>query len=284
MTLALDAALGQPAQNLPKIAGNSSFYAAMRILPPQRRQAVMAIYAFCRAVDDIADDWRAPTQPRLQALQVWRERIDAIYAHPQAQPMTWLSKPIHQWRLSRNDFHDIIDGMAMDAQSDIRAPSLDTLDLYCDRVASAVGRLTSPVFGLPRRAGIDLSHHLGRALQLTNILRDIDEDAAMGRIYLPREMLTEAGFKHTMEPAQLCEHDLNLASEPLVQLARQHYFAARAIMRQRPRAETRAPALMADVYESLLDAMMTRGFDAPRTPIKRSKLRLALALLGNRFL
>ena len=163
------------------------------------------------------------------------------------------------------------------------SPSLKTLDTYCDYVASAVGRLTSPIFGLPAQSGVDLAHHLGRALQLTNILRDIDEDAAMGRIYLPREMLMEAGLHGAVDPAQIGRHDLTLACEPLVQLARQHFMAARATMRQRPREEIRAPLLMADVYEPMLEAMMERGFDPPRRPIKRSKLRMLLLMLGSKL-
>ena len=276
MTLAHDHAL-------PKIAAGSSFYTAMRILPQQRRDAVMAIYAFCRAVDDIADDWQAPSAPRLQALQSWRARVDGVFANHHAHDLPWLSEPVRTYHLAQTDFHDVIDGMVMDAAANICAPSLKTLDLYCDRVASAVGRLTSPIFGLPKQTGVDLSHHLGRALQLTNILRDIDEDAAMGRIYLPREMLAEAGLYGDIHPAQIQQWDLTLACEPLVQLARRHFMAAHVIMRTRPRYETRAPSLMADVYEQMLAAMMDRGFAPPRAPIKRSKIRLLLALMGSRL-
>ena len=283
MMLAHEAALSSPTIALPRIAASSSFYTAMRILPKERRNAVMAIYAFCRAVDDIADDWTAPRAPRLLALQTWGDHIDHIYARGQAPDLRWLSDPIGVYKLARSDFHDVIEGMIMDVETDLRAPSLKTLDTYCDYVASAVGRLTSPIFGLPAQSGVDLAHHLGRALQLTNILRDIDEDAAMGRIYLPREMLMEAGLHGAVDPAQIGRHDLTLACEPLVQLARQHFMAARATMRQRPREEIRAPLLMADVYEPMLEAMMERGFDPPRRPIKRSKLRMLLLMLGSKL-
>ena len=281
--LAHDAAPSSPTIALPRIAASSSFYTAMRILPKERRNAVMAIYAFCRAVDDIADDWTAPRAPRLLALQTWNDRIDQLYMGGQSPELRWLSDPIRAYRLARSDFHDVIEGMRMDVETDIRAPSLKTLDTYCDYVASAVGRLTSPIFGLPTPCGVDLAHHLGRALQLTNILRDIDEDAAMGRIYLPHEMLLEAGLHDAVDPAKIPGHDLTLACEPLVQLARQHFMAARAIMRARPREETKAPRLMADAYEPMLDAMMKRGVDPPRRAIKRSKLRMLLLLLGSRL-
>lgn len=274
MTLAHEAAT-------PKVAAGSSFYTAMRILPQQQREAVLAIYAFCRAVDDIADDWRAPCAARLSALHEWRSRIDDIYATGGARGLAWLAAPIQRHRLGRSNFHDVIDGMVMDATKDIRAPAMKVLDLYCDRVASAVGRLTSPIFGLPYETGLDLAHHLGRALQLTNILRDIDEDARMGRIYLPVETLAEAGFYGEINTAGIAGLDLTLACEPVVQKARRHFMNAHEIMRRRPRRETRAPLLMAKVYEQKLEMMMDRGFAPPRLPVKTSKIQALLALLGS---
>lgn len=284
MTLAYESVATAPTEPPPRIAARSSFYTAMRILPRRRRDGVMAIYAFCRIVDDIADDWGAPRERRLSELAAWRNRIDAIYGLTGPDELEWLNQPIKTYNLARQDFHDVLDGMVMDAQADIRAPSLQTLDLYCDRVASAVGRLITPIFGFPRHEGCALAHHLGRALQLTNILRDIDEDATMGRIYLPRAMLAEAGHYHQLEPRDIVHSDLTLACEPLVQMARRHFMAAQAIMRQRPRTETRAPQLMAQVYQQVLEAMMDRGFAAPRTPIRKSRLRLLLALLGAQLL
>ena len=105
-----------------------------------------------------------------------------------------MPKRCARFALDRADFHAVIDGMAMDVAGDIRWPDAATLDLYCDRVASAVGRLSVRIFGMEEAIGIDLAHHLGRALQLTNILRDIDEDAAIGRVYLPREAIDAAGI------------------------------------------------------------------------------------------
>ena len=159
-------------------AAGSSFYLAMRILPRARREAMYAIYAFCRAVDDVADG-DATRNERLAALQRWRDDIDRLYgsAPTGAAP---LRAAVRQFALRREDFHAVIDGMAMDAAADIRAPDWATLDLYCDRVASAVGRLSTRIFGLDDEPGLALAHHLGRALQLTNILRDLDEDAALG--------------------------------------------------------------------------------------------------------
>ena len=134
------------------------------------------IYSFCRQVDDIADS-DGPRDERLAALQQWRDDIDALYAGKPPARLADYVATVKRFGLQREDFLAIIDGMEMDVPQDIRAPDLATLDLYCDRVASAVGRLSVNVFGLPRERRHPLAHHLGRALQLTNILRDIDEDA-----------------------------------------------------------------------------------------------------------
>src|SRR3569832_317765 len=165
----------------------------MRILPADQRDAMFQIYSFCRQVDDIADS-DGPREERLAALAQWRDDIDALYAgHPPARVADYAAA-IAKFGMRREDFIAVIDGMEMDVPADIRAPDEQTLDLYCDRVASAVGRLSVKVFGLPEDDGILLAHHLGRALQLTNILRDIDEDAGIGRLYLPREALLHAGI------------------------------------------------------------------------------------------
>src|SRR5579863_8788252 len=174
-------------------ASGSSFYAAMRILPREQREAMFQIYSFCRQVDDIADS-SGPREERLAALQQWRDDIDALYRGAPPSRLRDYVHSVQKFDLQREDFLAIVDGMEIDVPQDIRAPDLATLDLYCDRVASAVGRLSVRVFGLPEDDGILLAHHLGRALQLTNILRDIDEDAGIGRLYLPREALLQAGI------------------------------------------------------------------------------------------
>jgi phytoene/squalene synthetase len=174
-------------------AGGSSFYLAMRILPRAKREAMFEVYKFCRKVDDVADS-AGPRDARLAELNRYRDDVTALYAGRSSERMGGFLGPVRDFGLRRDDFLAIIDGMEMDVLSDIRAPDLATLDLYCDRVASAVGRLSVRIFGVPNDAGIDLSHHLGRALQLTNILRDVDEDADIGRLYLPREYLVAAGI------------------------------------------------------------------------------------------
>src|SRR5882672_8054152 len=180
-------------------ASGSSFYNAMRILPRAQRDAMFQIYSFCRQVDDIADS-SGPRAQRREHLDRWRADIDALYAGKPVPRTQGLIAPVRDFGLGAEDFHAVIDGMEMDVVADIRAPDDATLDTYCNRVASAVGRLSVRVFGMEEQDGIALAHHLGRALQLTNILRDLDEDATFGRLYLPAEALRDAGITAT-EPA-----------------------------------------------------------------------------------
>jgi phytoene/squalene synthetase len=160
----------------PSRASGSSFYTAMRILPRAQREAMFEIYSFCRLVDDVADSSDPHIERRLR-LAEWRRHIELLYAGRPPAELRALAQAVRDFSLRKEDFLAVIDGMEMDAAEDIRAPEWVKLDLYCDRVASAVGRLSVRVFGIGEQDGLALAHHLGRALQLTNILRDIDEDA-----------------------------------------------------------------------------------------------------------
>jgi phytoene synthase len=169
----------------------------------------------------------------------------------------------------------VIDGMEMDAVEDIRAPDWTKLDLYCDRVASAVGRLSVRVFGMNEQDGTALAHHLGRALQLTNILRDVDEDAGNGRLYLPREPLRDAGIAGDDPAGALASPRLGKACDAVVSRARNHFAEADEIMRRSPRRTVRAPRIMGEVYRSMLEEMAVRGWAAPRTRVRVGGLRLS---------
>jgi phytoene synthase len=262
-------------------ARGSSFNAAMRILPRPRREAMFEIYSFCRAVDDIADE-AGPRHARWQALAGWRRDIDALYTGlgPPNPPLQGLARAIHTFGLRREDFRAVIDGMEMDVEADIRAPALVTLDLYCDRVASAVGRLSARAFGMPEAEGQSLAHHLGRALQLTNILRDLDEDASIGRLYLPREDLCAAGISEIAEPREvLANPALTQACAPTIARAKEHFDEAARIMAQCPRTSVCAPRIMADVYRAILVSLERRGFAPPRQRIRTPRHRVLLAIL-----
>lgn len=256
-------------------AKNSSFYTAMRLLPRERREAMYAVYAFCRSVDDVADDG-GPSDVRAAELDRWRSDIDALYTGRPAPRVGDLLVPIRRYGLLREDFQAVIDGMAMDAFEDIVAPDEATLDLYCDRVASAVGRLSVRIFGMPDADGIRLAHHEGRALQLTNILRDIDEDAARGRLYLPREKLAAIGLTDPTPQEAIAHPRLGEVCARVAAEADAHYRESWAIIARSPRKPTKAPRLMADAYRLYLDALVKRGWDRPRSRVKPGKL----ALLG----
>lgn len=271
------------------IAHKSSFYLAMLILEPPRRDAMFAIYAFCRAVDDIADDEGARDMRRA-ALNDWRRDLDELYAGRVRPRVAFLAEPLRRYRFDRADFEAVIDGMAMDVEEDIRAPDWETLELYCDRVASAVGRLSVRAFGLVDEDDCDLptgpkllAYHLGRALQLTNILRDLDEDAARGRLYLPREALLGAGVDNHAPHAALAHPALNDVCAPVLARAREHYEQADLVMAGLPKAAVKAPFVMAAAYRSILDSLSARGFAPPRAPVRTSRLRVLGALLRHAF-
>jgi phytoene synthase len=265
-------------------AAGTSFYYGMRILPKPRRQAMYAIYAFCRVVDDIADEDGMTLADKTAALDWWRGRIGALYQGHAGDPITSALRPaVSAFALRREDFLAVIDGMAMDSAGPIVAPDLATLDLYCDRVASAVGRLSVRAFGDASAAADAVAHHLGRALQLTNILRDIAEDAALGRLYLPAEFLRDAGI--APDPATLrTSPALDAAARRLALIARAHFLDARAAMDRCDRRAMRPARLMGATYAAILTRLELQGWDkaAPRVELpKWQKLALAArAVLG----
>ena len=262
------------------VARNSSFYTAMRILPQDKRDAMYEIYGFCRAVDDIADDRGRPREERRAALQDWRRKIDALYAAGGDKGGA-LARAIKTYDLKREDFQAVIDGMEMDVVEDIRVPDRPTFDLYCDRVACAVGRLSVRVFGMRPEPGLALAHHLGRALQLTNILRDLDEDAGMGRLYLPRETLRAAGISTSDPAAVLANPALDQACADIVELAKTAFREADVIMAQSPRRVVRAPRIMGQAYRLILEALIARGFAPPREKVRLPRAKLILIVLRN---
>ncbi|RXF70273.1 presqualene diphosphate synthase HpnD [Hansschlegelia zhihuaiae] len=267
-----------PASLQAQVSG-SSFYAGMRVLPKAEREAMYAVYAFCRAVDDIADDATGDRAGRAAALDAWRDDIEALYAGRDPGKAAFLAEAVAHFGLDKADFLTVIDGMAMDVAGDIRWPPFATLDLYCDRVASAVGRLSVRVFGMDRAIGVALARHLGRALQLTNILRDIDEDAAIGRVYLAAEHLQSAGIALTTPLHVVRDPRLDAACRELAAVAHTHYRAAGAILAKRPRGHLIAPRLMAAVYAKLLRRMEAVGWAPPRIPVKVNKAALIFTLM-----
>jgi presqualene diphosphate synthase len=260
-------------------AAGTSFYWAMRLLPKHRRDGMYAVYAFCREVDDIADDDR-PIEHKITALAAWRAEIEALYAgHPRHLVARALSGPVLRYRLRREDFLAVIDGMEMDASKAIRAPDLATLDLYCARVASAVGHLSIHVFGDASDAAHTVADSLGRALQLTNILRDLGEDAGRGRLYLPREILGRHGIVDT-DPATVLRHPaLPAVCREVAAIAEAHFREGARAMARCSRRAMRPAAVMAAIYAATLSALMRSEWRDPASRVSLSKpLKLWLVL------
>ncbi len=259
-------------------AAGTSFYRGMRVLPPDRRHAMYAIYAFCRLVDDIADD-EAPLADRLPRLAAWRDSIAGLYRGSADEPVTRVLLPaVQQFALRQEDFLAVIDGMQMDAEQVIVAPDLATLDLYCDRVAAAVGRLSVRAFGDSSPAADRVAYALGRALQLTNILRDVAEDAERGRLYLPAEYLDEAGVPHDAQAA-LHSPALHAVCARVAALAHGYFRESEAAMRTCDARAMKPARLMGATYAAILARLERSGWTHPDQRVslpKWQKLWLAL--------
>jgi presqualene diphosphate synthase len=272
MTLTATRPETQAAANA-QAASGSSFAAGMRVLPKAEREAMYAVYGFCRIVDDIADEQVLPIAEQRVALDAWRGHVRALYAGGDPGPAAMLAEPVARYGLEEADFQAVIDGMGMDLEG-LCGPSMATLDLYCDRVASAVGRLSVKVFGMEHEPGLELAHHLGRGLQLTNILRDVDEDADIGRLYLPDELLTEAGVTSRDLAEVVADPRLDGVCRALAQVADAHYAGAGKVLAARPAGRLAAPRLMAAAYAGVLKGMRRRGWAPPRRRVGVNKAAL----------
>ena len=241
-------------------ASGSSFYWAMRILPRERREALFAIYAFCREVDDIADGDLTRDQ-KIADLRSWRDKIDSIFEGCSMDAITRALNPaITKYNLQKKDFLAVIDGMEMDALGPIIAPSTATLDQYCDLVASAVGRLCIRAFGEPTEAGEQVADHLGRALQLTNILRDVKEDALTGRLYIPTEALDFAGIEGRSPTTVINDRRLPYALEFVGKMAEKSFSGAQHTLAACPKDTMRPAVIMMTVYRKHLERMQKNGW------------------------
>ncbi len=257
----------------------SSFLWGMRLLPRPRREAMYAIYAFCREVDDIADEGGTPAQKQ-RDLAAWREEIENLYAgRPRLPTALALLRPLHDYALPKEEFLAIIDGMEMDAREDIRAPSMADFRLYCRRVAGAVGVLSVHAFGAEEPEARELALAEGDALQFTNILRDIAEDAERGRLYLPRELLQRHGIESTDPMTVLQDPRLPAVCRDLAALAEERFVEAKRLMALCQRGPMRPARIMLAVYHRLLIRLQQRGWHdtAARVSLpKVEKLWIAL--------
>jgi phytoene synthase len=257
----------------------SSFALGMRMLPPDRRAAMYAIYAFCREVDDIADE-PGEVADKVAALQAWRAEIDKLYQGRPSRPTSRaLMDPVSAFALPKEEFVAVIDGMEMDAREEMLAPSWEDFRLYCRRVAGAVGALSIHVFGDERAAARELAVVEGEALQFTNVLRDVAEDARIGRLYLPRNLLEAEGIA-TRDPGEVLAHPaLARVCAKLAEEARARFATARKLIGRCDRRRLKPAIIMLEVYSRLLDRLEARGWERLGDPVKvprRQKLWILL--------
>ncbi len=252
---------------------STSFYWAMRILPKDQREAMFAVYAFCREVDDIVDSETLDEPEKRKQLGAWRAEIDALYAgYPKRPETRALLASIEPLGLRRDDFMDVIDGMEMDAGAPVIAPSMNEFDLYVDRVACAVGRLCVCVFGDPSEHGIAVAHHTGRALQITNILRDVDEDAGIGRLYLPRDLLEKHDVDYSDPKLVMSQPGFVPLWRELAKIAHDEYEQAEEAMMLCRKDVMRPARIMKAVYQRNLERMMTMPDESLADPLISKRL------------
>lgn len=256
----------------------TSFGPGMRILSKARREGMYAVYAFCREVDDIADEGGTLEEKR-EGLAAWREEIDRLYEQkPQTPTGVALLETVRNFDLPKEEFLLVIEGMEMDARGPIIAPDLETLFAYTRRAAGAVGQLSMPVFGAPKNDVADeFSISLGDALQFTNILRDIEEDAEEGRLYLPREFLEKHGCPMTPEDIATAK-GLPAVRAEMAAIAKAKFVRARAALASLDWRLLRPALLMMGVYERYLEKMEKRGWANGQERVTLSKFeKLAIA-------
>ena len=248
-------------------ASGSSFYYAFRFLPPDRRRAITAFYAFCREVDDIADECRDAQVARAK-LAWWRGEIQNLYGGSPSHPVTQaLAEAIEPFRLPQESFEAVIDGMEMDVGQSgglVRYPDFKQLNLYCHRVAGVVGEVAALIFGHSDANPLDRStlkyaNRLGLAFQLTNIIRDVGEDARRGRIYLPQDELARFGVTND----DLLHARYGAAFSQLMEFQCQRalatYDEAMALLPAADRKAQRPGLVMAAIYRTLLEEIHADG-------------------------
>ncbi|HLA36109.1 MAG TPA: presqualene diphosphate synthase HpnD [Rhodocyclaceae bacterium] len=240
------------------IASGSSFYYSFLFLEPERRQAITALYAFCREIDDVVDECSDPNLARAK-LAWWRSEIAALYRGQPSHPIARaLSSVIPRFSLPQELLMEIVDGMEMDLDQN-RYPDFKSLHLYCYRVASVVGLLSAELFGYTDRRTQQYAHDLGLAFQLTNIIRDVGEDARRGRIYLPLDELERFGVSETDILQARYSDNFRRLMEFQVARANETYAGALAKLPTVDRKPQLPGLIMASIYRSLLDEIRRDG-------------------------
>ncbi len=236
----------------------SSFYYSFLFLPPERRRAITALYAFCREVDDVVDKPLDPGVARAK-LEWWRQEIAAAFGGAPQHPVTRaLRSVVATFHLPEANFQAVLDGMTMDLER-ARYADFAELERYCDRVAGVVGLMSAEIFGYTNPRTRDYARDLGIAFQLTNIVRDVGEDARRGRIYIPQDELARQGVSETaLLKGESSPGFAQLVGEQIAR-ARDWYARALAKLPVEDRAAQRPGLIMAAIYSALLDEIARDG-------------------------
>ncbi len=250
----------------------SSFYYSFMFLPIERRRAITALYAFCREVDDVVDECTNESVART-TLAWWRGQVAEIYHGKPQHPVALALVPlVKQFNLPQEHLLEIIDGMEMDLNQHQYA-DFKSLQLYCYRVASVVGLLAAEIFGYTDRKTLKYAHDLGIALQLTNIIRDVGEDARRGRIYLPQDELAQFGV-HTKDILNARETDeFNKLMKFQIERAQGYYELALAELPGVDRKAQRTGLMMAAIYRATLEEVAYTGCHVLKERVSLPPLR-----------
>jgi phytoene synthase len=253
-------------------ASGSSFYYSFRALKPEVRAGITAFYALCRELDDVVDECSDPELARIK-LAWWRSELAHMYeGHPEHPVTQALLPTVRSRNIPREWLEEIVDGMEMDLDQQ-RYDDYKSLLLYCHRAAGVVGQVAAEIFGYRNRQTLKYAHELGLAFQLTNIIRDVGEDARRGRIYLPLAELEQFGVK----PAELLNRQHSERFERLMQFqherAVQSYECALAWLPKEDRKAQRAGLAMAAIYRALLEEIRRDGFHVLDGKISLTPLR-----------
>ncbi len=254
----------------------TSFFWSMRFLPKAKRNAMYTLYAFCRHIDDIIDGDNTVMSEKLELIQAWREEMDNIY--DKKVPTTDIGRKIYKncmrFKLPKAEFLRLINAISMDIPNPVQAPDMRKFQEYCRGVAGVPGNLSLRIFGCTDEDIIEkLSTSLGNALQITNILRDVKEDAQAGRLYIPRECLAQAGISSTSPADVVVNKNLSVAREKLAKIAEAEFQRADALIARLDKKTARPVRAIEAIYRRYFDMMQNRGWEivSPKPKIGRLK-------------